>query len=471
MAADVKEGFICPMCKRDMKSLPQLHEHFDTAHQRDRTVPQFLRGFFDKAKRMIMGEPVPGVSPGTPEQRRARTLSSASEGGIDPAMWDPQEMGETRSHWDLFKKKRDKSVNQIAIETNKILIRLEKFVSQWDKGGKAKKDSDIVSWVPDADATLCYDCKKPFSVSRRRHHCRLTGQVICGKCSRFLPISFAEELLRPTMKFELKGKLEPSANKETEEKEQPPLRVSNACNELLLRKRRQIQEKESLPVFLQLYNKMKSVMADANSELPRYHSVAEALRSGDESTSLEAAQTMRMKLMKLHEAVDIISKRILNLGVQNEHPPSLKQMRVQKLIRQYATQYLQSNLIAMVPLPTVEQLRELQDHNRRRQAEKTKKERLDAQQAADRLRHSQKDVSTNSIGRPKAAVAGSGWQPSATRTVAGNMEEKDPLEIQRDVLRNYIQQAKEAGKLDELKALRESLVDIEFQINSAKLKS
>ena len=69
---------------------------------------------------------------------------------------------------------------------------------------------------------------------------------------------------------------------------------------------------------------MKSVMAQADAALPRYHEVAEALRYtkrtnnncvsyrsrslrlGDESTSLEKAQEMRFKLMKLHEAVDIL---------------------------------------------------------------------------------------------------------------------------------------------------------------------
>ncbi|XP_065829156.1 rabenosyn-5-like [Oscarella lobularis] len=469
MAADVKEGFLCSVCKRDMKSLPQLQEHFDTAHTRDRVVPQLLRGFFNKAKRIIMGEPVPGVSPGTPQQQRARTSSSTSEGGIDPALWDPQEIGAIRSHWDRFKDTRDRSVNQIAIETNKILIRLEKFVSQLEKGGKLKKDYEIVDWVPDSQATVCYDCKKSFSVSRRRHHCRLTGQVICGKCSQFLPMSFAEELLRPTMNFELKGKLDQSPLKEGEEKEQqPPLRVSTSCYKLLLRKHEHVQQKESRPAFLQLYEKMKSVMAQADAALPRYHEVAEALRLGDESTSLEKAQEMRFKLMKLHEAVDILSKKILMLDVQSDRPPKPRQLRIQKQTRQYATQYLQSNIIAMVPLPTAQQLQELQERNRRAQAERTKRERMEAQQAAERLKQ-KTDVDSSSVQMKR--VSGPGWQPSAARPLTENVEEKDPLEIQRDMLLHYIAQAKQAGKKDELKALEESLKDIEFQLRSAKLKS
>lgn len=38
-------------------------------------------------------------------------------------------------------------------------------------------------WLPDESALRCQLCKKSFSVSRRRHHCRHCGRVICDKCS------------------------------------------------------------------------------------------------------------------------------------------------------------------------------------------------------------------------------------------------------------------------------------------------
>ena len=37
-------------------------------------------------------------------------------------------------------------------------------------------------WVPDSDADKCMLCPKKFNITRRRHHCRMCGWVICGKC-------------------------------------------------------------------------------------------------------------------------------------------------------------------------------------------------------------------------------------------------------------------------------------------------
>ena len=97
---DFKEGFICSICKRDMKSLPQLQDHFDTAHREDKAVFQQLRGFFGRAKRKLLGDALAGDVQST-DVDRIRTGSSASlgnEGGIDPAMWEPQGPGKSYSH-------------------------------------------------------------------------------------------------------------------------------------------------------------------------------------------------------------------------------------------------------------------------------------------------------------------------------------------------------------------------------------
>eukprot|EP01119_Soliformovum_irregulare_P019427 TRINITY_DN6141_c0_g1_i4.p1 TRINITY_DN6141_c0_g1~~TRINITY_DN6141_c0_g1_i4.p1 ORF type:complete len:447 (+),score=107.02 TRINITY_DN6141_c0_g1_i4:449-1789(+) len=39
------------------------------------------------------------------------------------------------------------------------------------------------SWVPDAWAPHCNDCKRSFTSTRRKHHCRACGNVFCGSCS------------------------------------------------------------------------------------------------------------------------------------------------------------------------------------------------------------------------------------------------------------------------------------------------
>jgi 1-phosphatidylinositol-3-phosphate 5-kinase len=47
-----------------------------------------------------------------------------------------------------------------------------------------------VAWMPDRLCKTCYSCDTPFTVFRRRHHCRICGQVFCNTCSGyFVPAS------------------------------------------------------------------------------------------------------------------------------------------------------------------------------------------------------------------------------------------------------------------------------------------
>lgn len=48
---------------------------------------------------------------------------------------------------------------------------------------KEKANNNISTWQDDKEAEMCSACEKPFSVSRRRHHCRKCGQIFCGQCS------------------------------------------------------------------------------------------------------------------------------------------------------------------------------------------------------------------------------------------------------------------------------------------------
>ena len=48
----------------------------------------------------------------------------------------------------------------------------------------ATSDHRGVLWIDDADARQCACCDKLFTLLRRKHHCRLCGQVICDACSK-----------------------------------------------------------------------------------------------------------------------------------------------------------------------------------------------------------------------------------------------------------------------------------------------
>lgn len=45
------------------------------------------------------------------------------------------------------------------------------------------------SWVPDHQRKVCFVCFKSFGLVRRhRHHCRMCGEVMCGRCMIVLPL-------------------------------------------------------------------------------------------------------------------------------------------------------------------------------------------------------------------------------------------------------------------------------------------
>uniref|UniRef100_A0A8D1B1Z9 Lateral signaling target protein 2 homolog n=1 Tax=Sus scrofa TaxID=9823 RepID=A0A8D1B1Z9_PIG len=42
---------------------------------------------------------------------------------------------------------------------------------------------DPPEWVPDEACGFCTACKAPFTVIRRKHHCRSCGKIFCSRCS------------------------------------------------------------------------------------------------------------------------------------------------------------------------------------------------------------------------------------------------------------------------------------------------
>lgn len=118
----ILEGFICPICKADLKAATQLISHFESVHQEDQDVLKPLKEIFGKAKKIILNND---------ESDLRETFDRALKFNTQEQYCYPEDeqvIGVFRSSTDYFKAVRSARLERYATETNKLLIRLDKLV-------------------------------------------------------------------------------------------------------------------------------------------------------------------------------------------------------------------------------------------------------------------------------------------------------------------------------------------------------
>ncbi|XP_059613913.1 putative 1-phosphatidylinositol 3-phosphate 5-kinase [Phlebotomus argentipes] len=64
-----------------------------------------------------------------------------------------------------------------------IMQRISNLVAFGNRDLQSYRDTELQRfWMPDAKSKECYECTQKFSTFRRKHHCRLCGQIFCSKC-------------------------------------------------------------------------------------------------------------------------------------------------------------------------------------------------------------------------------------------------------------------------------------------------
>ncbi|KDR20319.1 1-phosphatidylinositol 3-phosphate 5-kinase isoform X2 [Zootermopsis nevadensis] len=64
-----------------------------------------------------------------------------------------------------------------------VLKRISSLLALKSTELQAYKDTDFKQyWMPDSVSKECYDCGERFTTFRRRHHCRVCGQIFCSRC-------------------------------------------------------------------------------------------------------------------------------------------------------------------------------------------------------------------------------------------------------------------------------------------------
>ncbi|XP_064473631.1 rabenosyn-5-like isoform X1 [Ornithodoros turicata] len=481
-----KEGFLCPICVKDLRTIAELTAHFDTAHSAEDTdVLQSLKGFIGRAKRKLLKEK--DGAKGDDDE-----LGATSE-RLARLNWEPQGLGVTQTHTEHFREIRSHRVDLYVSQTNKLLLRLKKLITNAPSDPEKRKEHEksLVPWVEDGDVRLCPGCAKSFNLSRRRHHCRLCGGIMCQLCSQFMEFALARKLINLTggspmlvpqektrSPLARRGSISSLASVMSPAGD-PHLRLCRDCLALLNRRDRQIEQKMSHPIVVEMYKTMKGFMDEAEGLIPEYCRMVDSLQEGQSDYTLEEVQSLRVKLTKIAENVDLISRKIGILGTQDGGAdgsgPSPRALQLQGCVRLAASHFLRQNMLGLPAPPSKEELVRLQGARREQLQQRIQREKAAAVEAQQRQsNHAPPSIQklplkpTHTADRSTSPststpVTDSGWSPAnvvSARQGSTASAAEDPMVQQMNIIRGYIQQARAARRMDEVAMLEANLKEL-----------
>lgn len=434
----VLEGFICPICKSDLGDASKLLFHFEDVHSEEQDFIKSFKDLYDKAKKKILKQD-------TPSSASLNNLRQASTASFDYSH-EPQEIGTTRSRKKKFDAIRDERMQRLAVPTNQLIIRLGKLLENMPTDPLKRKahEQNTVAWLDGETVDRCPNCAGSFYLARRKHHCRTCGSIMCNDCSHFMSLNTARKILdRPVEEI-------PQGHTEQN------LRLCIHCISLLEVREEKRESRNAKPIISQFYQRLTEYKQQAEDLRLQYLKMYNSLTNGESIYSLDEAQTVKLKLLKLAENIDALSSKIAVLGKGTEKPPQGQALRLQNMVRAASAVYLKTNLLSLPGLPTEEQFAEAQ--NKRREA-------INARIHEEKKRQSRLSNQMNSVksgpSLPKqtsdpTVSLGQGWVPEKTKV----NEYDDPLIEQINIIRSYIKEAKAAHKYDEVASLEENLQEL-----------
>ncbi len=309
-----------------------------------------------------------------------------------------------------------------------------------DPSKRRAHEQAVVPWIDEEVVKLCPCCAKMFNLARRKHHCRLCGSVICSDCSTGVDFEFAERVLHPATisKFEVPSAADQDVVKAKKEytKEnrslgsklierpqeslnslkslvdqkltEPQFRSCHLCRSILDRQERRSEAATSEPVLLfQFFQRLQEHMREGREQAASYKTAVESLHRGEEDHELHEAKRQRVKLLKIAEDIDAMSRRIAKLDTEPEatSPAVGLRLQLQQRIRHDAVNFVKATLVGMPDVPTEEEYAELKRSRIEAAAKRVQEERLAARAMRQRFEQEQarreKKVMTTSSSRDR----------------------------------------------------------------------
>ncbi|XP_029014592.1 pleckstrin homology domain-containing family F member 2-like [Betta splendens] len=104
----------------------------------------------------------------------------------DVLLGDVEDSDELKNQWLIRTPRKSFFVSAESLEEKRAWMQhIEQCKADLLQSGGLQAGANFaVSWIPDQTSYKCMRCLKKFSVSRRRHHCRRCGFLVCNNCSR-----------------------------------------------------------------------------------------------------------------------------------------------------------------------------------------------------------------------------------------------------------------------------------------------
>uniref|UniRef100_A0A0K0E5Y4 FYVE-type domain-containing protein n=1 Tax=Strongyloides stercoralis TaxID=6248 RepID=A0A0K0E5Y4_STRER len=401
----IRQGFLCPFCFKDLGNPSNLINHVEVYHKENakNDVVEQIRDLFGKAKQKI--------------------------NVLDVALYpEKHEIGNYKSYKDIFFNERDKIVHKITEETNQLIIRLDKLLTICpdDTSRKREFEKQIVPWASDKDSNVCAYCEQSFNITKRKHHCRLCGKVICANCSEFLSYVTGKKLINPAFAAQILESFKniDELNKDSEktntlssirrmissastdslskmkiksekiisqliknqnsisslslQEENERFRICGRCKELLEKRDILMDQIASTPNIIPLYESLVEKLKEIKKLVPIYCKMANSLNEGENLYTLSDAIQYKKSLALHQKDVDIISSKIENLTISNEYSKvksTNMEIKLQKSIRRYAIMVVQDTIRDIPDLPTESTYNILQEKNKKEMLERIEKEK------------------------------------------------------------------------------------------------
>ncbi|KAF1758302.1 hypothetical protein GCK72_014760 [Caenorhabditis remanei] len=546
----VRQGFICPFCMEDFGEYERLIGHVEDDHPEEDSSDlaglfvSNVKGFFDKAKRGIqkldakksIAEIASNVESEFTETTEKLTERAPLPRIPKPLPPDEISSGTMRSKTREFMSTRELNINEVAVRTNMLIIRLDRLIN----GGPKDKDPakrkeferEIVPWLDDAEAVCCPLCAARFGLTRRRHHCRLCGKVLCHSCSKFLSFDTARSLTsssnplgnvqldlddKPTdteepessnneengrrsffafsqksmdkMKKAMAGAVQKvhsaAAGEEiiagalNEQEMSDHMRVCNLCLRDLQFRESQMEKKDP-PSYVQQYEYMKELIEEVKNLVPTYVRVVVSLNNGESVYTHKHGEELRSKCLEIQKNIDVLSKRIAEGA--DDKPNAGKEQQLRRNIRLSAVNALQGLIGQMESLPTAEECA-----NRIvRRKEKRVKDFARVNRTMMKMSNSMPQLmahphlnstsSVSSLGGPPSSD--DGWTTEDNDLVFEPSSIEDdtiradhPLYEQREQLEKFLKEAILNGRMDEMEILERNIKEIDEEMDRLGLLS